>query len=170
MLAHWPDHSEVQHLCGQTPSCWGLKACARSSRNTGIKSCPDDPHFLFFMTSLLMFMSCSNRFASAGDTSHEGSVIRRPHIQYGWDGAGADGGATPRFAAYGASKRGLAQLGKSLQVQPGVLHSNSTDVKLPCRLLSQLSSQDIAVTSLSVCSKAPRQRAQRTLRIMLSCC
>ena len=91
------------------------------------------------------------------------------HI-FNMDGAGADGGATPRFAAYGASKRGLAQLGKSLQVQPGVLHSNSTDVKLPCRLLSQLSSQDIAVTSLSVCSKAPRQRAQRTLRIMLSCC
>ena len=34
------------------------------------------------------------------------------------DGAGADGGATPRFAAYGASKRGLVQLGKSLQVWP----------------------------------------------------
>ena len=33
------------------------------------------------------------------------------------DGAGADGGATPRFAAYGASKRGLVQLGKSLQVR-----------------------------------------------------
>ena len=32
------------------------------------------------------------------------------------DGAGADGNATPRFAAYGASKRGLMQLGKSLQV------------------------------------------------------
>ncbi|KAK9819695.1 hypothetical protein WJX72_001307 [[Myrmecia] bisecta] len=33
------------------------------------------------------------------------------------DGAGADGGATPRFAAYGATKRGLAQLGKSLQAE-----------------------------------------------------
>ena len=32
------------------------------------------------------------------------------------DGAGADGNATPRFAAYGASKRGLSQLRKSLQV------------------------------------------------------
>ena len=32
------------------------------------------------------------------------------------EGAGADGSATPRFAAYGASKRGLAQLRKSLQV------------------------------------------------------
>ena len=32
------------------------------------------------------------------------------------DGAGADGGATPRFAAYGATKRSLAQLSKSLQV------------------------------------------------------
>lgn len=32
------------------------------------------------------------------------------------DGAGATGNATPRFAAYGATKRGLEQLGKSLQV------------------------------------------------------
>ncbi|KAL4855752.1 Chlorophyll(ide) b reductase [Chlorella vulgaris] len=36
------------------------------------------------------------------------------HI-FNMDGAGADGNATPRFAAYGATKRGLAQLGKSLQ-------------------------------------------------------
>ena len=36
------------------------------------------------------------------------------HI-FNMDGAGADGGATPRFAAYGASKRGLEQLGKSLR-------------------------------------------------------
>ena len=36
------------------------------------------------------------------------------HI-FNMDGAGADGNATPRFAAYGATKRSLAQLGKSLQ-------------------------------------------------------
>lgn len=36
------------------------------------------------------------------------------HI-FNMDGAGADGGATPRFAAYGATKRSLAQLSKSLQ-------------------------------------------------------
>jgi len=35
------------------------------------------------------------------------------HI-FNMDGAGADGNATPRMAAYGASKRSLAQLGKSL--------------------------------------------------------
>ena len=39
------------------------------------------------------------------------------HI-FNMDGAGADGGATPRFAAYGATKRGLVQLSKSLQVCP----------------------------------------------------
>ncbi len=33
------------------------------------------------------------------------------------DGAGADGGATPRFAAYGATKRGVEQLGKSLRAE-----------------------------------------------------
>lgn len=35
------------------------------------------------------------------------------HI-FNMDGAGADGGGTPRFAAYGATKRGLEQLSKSL--------------------------------------------------------
>ncbi|CAL5222870.1 g5296 [Coccomyxa viridis] len=38
------------------------------------------------------------------------------HI-FNMDGAGADGGATPRFAAYGATKRSLAQLSKSLQAE-----------------------------------------------------
>lgn len=37
------------------------------------------------------------------------------HI-FNMDGAGADGTPTPRFAAYGATKRALMQLGKSLQV------------------------------------------------------
>ena len=37
------------------------------------------------------------------------------HI-FNMDGAGADGNATPRFAAYGATKRGLVQLSRSLQV------------------------------------------------------
>ena len=40
----------------------------------------------------------------------------RGHI-FNMDGAGADGNATPLFSAYGATKRGLAQLGKSLQVR-----------------------------------------------------
>ena len=41
------------------------------------------------------------------------------HI-FNMDGAGADGNATPRFAAYGATKRGLVQLSRSLQVSsPG---------------------------------------------------
>jgi chlorophyll(ide) b reductase len=38
------------------------------------------------------------------------------HI-FNMDGAGADGGATPRFAAYGATKRSLDQLGKSLRAE-----------------------------------------------------
>lgn len=33
------------------------------------------------------------------------------------DGAGADGGATPQFAAYGSTKRGLAQFQKSLTAE-----------------------------------------------------
>lgn len=38
------------------------------------------------------------------------------HI-FNMDGAGANGGATPRFAAYGATKRSLEQLGKSLRAE-----------------------------------------------------
>ena len=44
----------------------------------------------------------------------------RSHI-FNMDGAGADGNATPRFAAYGATKRSLAQLGKSLSAELGML-------------------------------------------------
>ncbi|PNG99795.1 Chlorophyll(ide) b reductase NOL, chloroplastic, partial [Tetrabaena socialis] len=40
---------------------------------------------------------------------------------FNMDGAGADGNATPRFAAYGATKRSLAQLGKSLGAELGIL-------------------------------------------------
>ncbi|KXZ51828.1 hypothetical protein GPECTOR_11g268 [Gonium pectorale] len=42
------------------------------------------------------------------------------HI-FNMDGAGADGNPTPRFAAYGATKRSLAQLGKSLSAELGIL-------------------------------------------------
>ncbi|KAK9791858.1 hypothetical protein WJX73_005574 [Symbiochloris irregularis] len=38
-------------------------------------------------------------------------------IIFNMDGAGASGTATPLFAAYGATKRGLAQLGKSLRAE-----------------------------------------------------
>ncbi len=41
---------------------------------------------------------------------------RGGHI-FNMDGAGADGNATPSFAAYGATKRCLSQLGKSLQAE-----------------------------------------------------
>jgi len=38
------------------------------------------------------------------------------HI-FNMDGAGADGGATPRFAAYGATKRSLEQLSQSIRAE-----------------------------------------------------
>ncbi|GFR42669.1 hypothetical protein Agub_g3480 [Astrephomene gubernaculifera] len=46
------------------------------------------------------------------------SQPRHGHI-FNMDGAGADGNPTPRFAAYGATKRSLAQLGKSLRAELG---------------------------------------------------
>ncbi|EIE21732.1 NAD(P)-binding protein [Coccomyxa subellipsoidea C-169] len=49
------------------------------------------------------------------------------HI-FNMDGAGADGGATPRFAAYGATKRGLMQLSKSLQAELKMLNINNVGI------------------------------------------
>jgi chlorophyll(ide) b reductase len=40
---------------------------------------------------------------------------------FNMEGAGSDGNPTPRFAAYGATKRALTQLSKSLQARPSVL-------------------------------------------------
>eukprot|EP00271_Cylindrocystis_brebissonii_P004121 TRINITY_DN1559_c1_g1_i1.p1 TRINITY_DN1559_c1_g1~~TRINITY_DN1559_c1_g1_i1.p1 ORF type:complete len:396 (-),score=56.44 TRINITY_DN1559_c1_g1_i1:570-1595(-) len=52
---------------------------------------------------------------------------RGGHV-FNMDGAGADGGATPRFAAYGATKRSLAQLTKSLQAELGMLDIKNVTV------------------------------------------
>lgn len=49
------------------------------------------------------------------------------HI-FNMDGAGADGNPTPRFAAYGATKRGLVQLGKSLQAELKMLGINNVGI------------------------------------------
>jgi chlorophyll(ide) b reductase len=49
------------------------------------------------------------------------------HI-FNMDGAGADGSPTPRFAAYGATKRGLVQLGKSLQAELKMLGINNVGI------------------------------------------
>lgn len=46
------------------------------------------------------------------------------HI-FNMDGAGADGGATPRFAAYGATKRSLEQFNKSLRAELSILKINN---------------------------------------------
>ncbi len=53
------------------------------------------------------------------------------------DGAGADGNATPRFAAYGATKRSLAQFIKSLQVAL-LPYAQSVSCSAPAAVLSAL--------------------------------
>lgn len=49
------------------------------------------------------------------------------HI-FNMDGAGADGGPTPRFAAYGATKRSLEQLSKSLRAELRMLNAKQVGV------------------------------------------
>ena len=46
------------------------------------------------------------------------------HI-FNMEGAGSDGNPTPRFAAYGATKRALTQLCKSLQVRVSFAHMHA---------------------------------------------
>eukprot|EP00887_Chlorella_sp_A99_P005832 scaffold1.g5832.t1 len=48
--------------------------------------------------------------------------------QFNMDGAGADGGPTPRFAAYGATKRSLEQLSKSLRAELRMLNAKQVGV------------------------------------------
>lgn len=47
---------------------------------------------------------------------------------FNMDGAGADGNATPRFAAYGATKRSLEQLNKSIRAELGIAKISNVGV------------------------------------------
>ena len=49
------------------------------------------------------------------------------HI-FNMDGAGADGTATPRFAAYGATKRSLDQLNKSIRAELNIAKINNVGI------------------------------------------
>ncbi|PSC76397.1 chlorophyll(ide) b reductase chloroplastic isoform X2 [Micractinium conductrix] len=69
---------------------------------------PEDIVAVVETNVLGVMLCCKEAFRIMKDQPSGGHV-------FNMDGAGADGGATPRFAAYGATKRGLAQLGKSLQ-------------------------------------------------------
>ena len=62
-------------------------------------------------TNVLGVMICCQAAIKAMRKQERGGHI------FNMDGAGADGKPTPRFAAYGATKRALSQLGKSLQVR-----------------------------------------------------
>jgi len=63
-------------------------------------------------TNVLGVMLCCKEAIRIMSTQSAGHV-------FNMDGAGASGSATPRFAAYGATKRSLAQLGASLQAELG---------------------------------------------------
>ena len=120
-LSGCPDLGVGEH------TCYGLAAqalCATSAvgttydKNRRRHSCPAaHPH-----TCLCLMLSDAgklDRYAELGHVLQAIRVMRKQssggHI-FVMDGAGADGNATPRFAAYGATKRGLAQFIKSLQV------------------------------------------------------
>lgn len=49
------------------------------------------------------------------------------HI-FNMDGAGADGNPTPRFAAYGATKRSVGQLNKSLEAELKLVANNRVGI------------------------------------------
>eukprot|EP00890_Picochlorum_soloecismus_P005344 jgi/Picsp_1/5810/NSC_03169-R1_chlorophyll b reductase chloroplastic-like len=67
------------------------------------------------MTNMLGVMYCSKEAIRIMRGQNTGGHV------FNMDGAGADGGATPRFAAYGATKRSLDQFNKSLRAELGLL-------------------------------------------------
>jgi chlorophyll(ide) b reductase len=62
-------------------------------------------------TNVLGVMLCCREAIKAMRAQPRGGHV------FTMDGAGADGSPTPRFAAYGATKRGLAQLSRSLEAE-----------------------------------------------------
>lgn len=66
-------------------------------------------------TNMLGVMYCSKEAIRVMRGQNTGGHV------FNMDGAGADGGATPRFAAYGATKRSLDQFNKSLRAELGLL-------------------------------------------------
>ena len=67
------------------------------------------------MTNMLGVMYCSKEAIRIMRGQNTGGHV------FNMDGAGADGGATPRFAAYGATKRSLDQFNKSLRAELSLL-------------------------------------------------
>lgn len=72
-----------------------------------IEQTPDEIQTVIETNSLGVLLCCREAIRTMSKQPSGGHIFLM-------DGAGADGGPTPRFAAYGATKRSLEQLSKSL--------------------------------------------------------
>ncbi|GAB4813022.1 hypothetical protein N2152v2_000068 [Parachlorella kessleri] len=90
---------------------WINNAGTNAYKYSLLSECTDDEIVSVVETNMLgVLLCCKEAIRIMGKQPTGGHI-------FNMDGAGADGGATPRFAPYGATKRSLEQLGKSLSAE-----------------------------------------------------
>jgi len=74
-------------------------------------------------TNTLGLMLCMKEAINLMKSQEDASDPAKEYVGhiFNMDGAGTSGSATPRFAAYGATKRAITQLNKSVQAELGML-------------------------------------------------
>jgi chlorophyll(ide) b reductase len=90
---------------------WINNAGTNSYQNKSLMDSDDADIMEIVETNTLGVMLCCRQAIKLMKDQRRGGHI------FNMDGAGADGNATPRYAAYGATKRSLAQFTKSLQAE-----------------------------------------------------
>jgi len=106
--------SDVRELANTAKSelgrvdMWINNAGSNAYKYGPLSDSEDDDLVEIVTTNVLGVMLCCREAIRIMKDQETGGHV------FNMDGAGADGSPTPRFAAYGATKRSLAQLGKSL--------------------------------------------------------
>lgn len=91
--------------------CWINNAGTNAYKYNSLVDSDDADIMEIVETNTLGVMLCCRQAIKMMRDQRRGGHI------FNMDGAGADGNPTPRFAAYGATKRSLAQFTKSLQAE-----------------------------------------------------
>lgn len=103
-----------------TVDIWINNAGTNAYKYSTLLDSTDDDLREIVSTNLLGTMLCCREAAKVMKSQEHGGHI------FNIDGAGADGDPTPRFAAYGATKRALVQMGKSFKAE--LLQANINNV------------------------------------------
>lgn len=110
---------------------WINNAGYSSSFQTFLQSSPEQLQQVV-TTNLLGTLLCSQQAIDLFQKQPQGGHL------FNVDGAGADGSPTPMYAAYGATKAGIAQLSKSLQAELSKKEKASIHTLSPGMVLTDL--------------------------------